>query len=75
VNEQSTSGFRTGKILSAISKNGSNNVFTDYSTIDGTFNTNDIVFSTLISGSNIILRATTTNSTIWDVKVRTEILF
>ena len=75
VNEQSTSGFRTGKILSAISKNGSNNVFTDYSTIDGIFNTNDIVFSTLISGGNIILRATTTNSTIWDVKVRTEILF
>ena len=75
VNEQSTSGFRTGKILSAVSKNGSSNVFTDYSTLDGTFNTDDIVFSTLISGSNIILRATTTNSTIWDVKIRTEILF
>ena len=50
-------------------------MYTDYSTSDGTDTTEDIVFSTLISGSNIILRATTTNSTIWDVKIKSEILF
>jgi hypothetical protein len=75
VNEQSTSGFRTGKVLAAVSKTGTSTVYTDYSTSDGTDTTEDIVFSTLISGSNIILRATTTNSTIWDVKIKSEILF
>ena len=75
VEEQTTSGFRTGQVLAAIDSTGSVTVYTDTSTPDGTSTTEDISFSTVISGSNLILRATTTNNTTWDVKVRAEIIF
>ena len=75
VEEQSTGGFRTGKIMAAVNRAADTTVYTDNSTVDGTANTNDIVFSTVISGNNLILRATTTNSTTWYVKVGTEIIF
>ena len=75
VEEQSTGGFRTGKIMAAVNRSADTTVYTDNSTVDGTATTNDIVFSTVISGNNLILRATTTNNTTWYVKVGTEIIF
>jgi hypothetical protein len=75
VEEDTTGGFRAGKVLGAVNSSGTVTVFTDTSTADGTSTTEDIEFSTVISGSNLILRATTTNNTTWNVKVKVEILF
>jgi hypothetical protein len=75
VQEITTGAFRAGKVLGAVNSSGTVTVYSDTSTVDGVGSTLDILFSTVISGSNIILRATTTNSTTWTVKVRTEILF
>ena len=74
VEEQTTGGFRTGIIMAAVNRAGDTTVYTDNSTVDGTSSTDNIVFSTVISGSNLILRATTTNSTTWYVKVGVEII-
>ena len=60
--------------MAAVNRAGDTTVYTDNSTVDGTSSTDDIVFSTVISGSNLILRATTTNSTTWYVKVGVEII-
>ena len=75
VQENTTGAFRAGKVLGAVNSSGTVTVYSDTSTVDGVGSTLDILFSTVISGSNIILRATTTNSTTWTVKVKTEILF
>ncbi len=75
VQEDTTGGFRAGKVLGAVNSSGTVTTFTDTSTADGTSTTEDIEFSTVISGSNLILRATTTNSTTWNIKVKVEVLF
>lgn len=75
VQEGTTRGFRAGKVLAAVNESGTVTVFSDTSTVDGTDTTEDIEFSTVISGSNLILRAITTNSTTWNVKAKVEVLF
>lgn len=75
VQEDTTGGYRAGKVLAAVDDRGSTTVFTDTSTQDGISTTQDIEFSTVISGNNLLLRATTTNGTTWNVKTKVEILF
>jgi hypothetical protein len=61
--------------MAAINLDKDETVYTDISTNDGTNTTQDIEFSTVISGNNLVLRATTSNSTTWVVKVSVEIVF
>mgnify|MGYP000159176128 FL=1 len=61
--------------MAAVNLDKDETVYTDTSTIDGTSSTQDIEFSTVISGGNLILRATTSNTTTWVVKISVEVVF
>jgi hypothetical protein len=75
VEEDNTGVFRSGKILTSLNNSKTNVVYNDYSTIDGIGTTEDIEFESLISGSNLILRAVTTNNTQWTIKIKLNVLF
>jgi hypothetical protein len=61
--------------MAAINLDKDETVYTDISTNDGTDTTEDIQFSTVVSGNNLVLRATTSNNTTWVVKVSVEVVF
>lgn len=75
VEENTTGAFRAGKIISAVNLAGDTTVYYDNSTTDGVGSTEDIYFETLISGSNLILRAVTSNDTQWSIKIKITSLF
>jgi len=75
VEENNTGVFRSGKILTSLNNSKTNVVYNDYSTEDGIGSTEDIEFESLISGSNLVLRAVTTNNTQWTIKIKLNVLF
>ena len=72
--EQTTEGFRSGIVMAGVNDSGTT-AFTDLSTPDGSSTTENIVFSTAVVNSDLILRATNSNNTDWNVKVGVEIVF
>ena len=62
--------------MAAVNTDKDETVYTlTHQRLDGTSSTEDIEFSTVISGGNLILRATTSNTTTWVVKVSVEVVF